>query len=93
LPAEGQEDKRSPDPVEAALRAEELELLQRILPHLKPRDRKRLEALLVCNGDRFAAATQLGLSLAVYSRQLRQTVLPAVRRLLRDYRTEGRDSA
>jgi hypothetical protein len=93
LPAEGQEDKRSPDPVKAALCAEELELLQRFLPHLKPRDRNRLEALLVCNGDRVAAATQLGLSLAVYSRQLRQTVLPAVRRLVRDYRPEGRDSA
>jgi hypothetical protein len=47
--------------------------------------------LLSCDGDRSAAAQQLGLSLRAYSRQLRQTVFPAVRRLGRGPETTGRD--
>ncbi len=52
-----------------------------ILPLLKPRDRKRLEPLLE-SGDFATAAEALGLELSRYRRQLRDTVIPNVKRVL-----------
>jgi hypothetical protein len=91
MSVENAPDASSPDPVRTAEVAEELELLRELLPSLKPRDRARLEMLLACDGDRKVAADRLGISLGTYSRQLRQTVFPAVRRAFGGRQTQGPD--
>ena len=63
---------------------EEMELLRELMAHLKPRDARRLQALIDFNGDRKAAAESLGKTHVAYSRQLRQTVIPAIRQLERE---------
>lgn len=83
-PAASAVDRSSPDPVREAIRDEQRALLEAALPRLKPRDRRRLEVLLAHGGDRQRAAVQLGVSLVAFSRQLRQTVLPAVKRAVRE---------
>ena len=62
---------RSPDPSCAAETDDDLEDLRALL---KPRDARRLQALLDCRGDRRAAADRLGLPLETFGRQLRQTL-------------------
>jgi hypothetical protein len=91
-PAANEVDTSSPDPVQEAIRDEERALLEQVLPRLKPRDRRRMEALLMQGGDRRAAAAQLGVSLRTFSRQLRQTVLPAVKRAVGAGRSARGDS-
>jgi hypothetical protein len=86
--AEFQPDPSVPPPEVNAIVHEEMDRLRDLLPLLKERDAERLRAFIDCNGDRKAAAARLGLSPTAYSRQLRQTVLPAVRKLAR---TEGFD--
>ena len=81
--AEKVADRSSPDPAHEAEIREELAFLQSLLPRLKPRDRERIQALIDFPGDRKAAAESLGLGLQEFSRQLRQTVFPNVRRLTR----------
>jgi hypothetical protein len=82
--AEFQEDKSEPQPFDNIVHHEQLEQFETLLPEMKPRDRKRLRALIDCGGDGKAAAAQLGLDPKVYSRQLRQTVYPAARRLAKE---------
>jgi hypothetical protein len=82
-------DPSSPNPVEVVQSHEELEALRSILTKLKPRDAKRIRAFIDCGGDRRAAAELLGVDLTKYSRQLRQTVFPALRRLRRQELEEG----
>jgi len=80
-PADFQADRSALAPDRNAAIQEELERLKALLPLLKDRDAERLRAFIDCDGDRKAAATKLGIEHEVYSRQLRQTVFPAVRRL------------
>lgn len=56
-------------------------LFEAILPRLKEGDAQRLRAYLEAGGDRKAVAEKLELPRQKLSRQLRQTVFPAVRRL------------
>jgi hypothetical protein len=71
-------------PEEIAAAREEMADLEALLPQLKGRDASRLRAFIVCQGNRKAAAETLGLDHQSYSRQLRQTVFPAMRRLARE---------
>jgi hypothetical protein len=80
-PADFQADRSALAPDRNAAIQEELERLKALLPLLKDRDAERLRAFIDCDGNRKAAATKLGIEHEVYSRQLRQTVFPAVRRL------------
>jgi hypothetical protein len=86
--AEFQQDVSEPPPEVNAVYHEEMDRLRGLLPLLKNRDAARLRAFIECNGDRKLAAARLGLSLVAYSRQLRQTVFPAIRKLAR---SEGVD--
>jgi hypothetical protein len=81
--AELQTDTGVADPGKDAAAREELGLLQGLLPLMKGRDAARLQAFIDCGGDRNAAAERLGVEPRAYSRQLRQTVFPAVRALAR----------
>jgi hypothetical protein len=83
VPVENVEDTEVPPPDADAIREEEMELFQQLLPLLKERDRLRLQTLLDCHGDRKQAAAKLGIKPAAFSQQLRQTVLPAARELAR----------
>jgi len=83
-PAAFQPDRSLPTPPERAAVNEEIKVLEELLPRLKGRDAKRLRAFLDCQGDRQAAAAKLGLEHQAYSRQLRQTVFPAIRKLARE---------
>jgi hypothetical protein len=85
---ECQEDKSVPPPDVNAVVREEIDRLRDLLPRLKGRDADRLRAFINHHGDRKAAAAALGLDPKAYSRQLRQTVFPAVRKLARE---EGLD--
>jgi hypothetical protein len=80
-PPEEQTDPSVPDPAQLAALHDELEAVRTIITRLKPGNADRMKALLDCGGDRRAAAETLGLDLKTYSRQLRQTVFPAMRRL------------
>jgi hypothetical protein len=71
-------------PDETAVVREEMADLEGLLPKLKDRDAARLRAYIKCQGDRKAAAEQLGLDHNAYGRQLRQTVFPAIRKLARE---------
>jgi hypothetical protein len=77
--AEYQQDRSEPPPEANAAAHETMAYLELMLPALKAWDAERLKAFIDCAGDRKAAAEQLGLGHAAYSRQLRQTVFPAVR--------------
>lgn len=77
------EDRRVNAPDEVLANSEAFRGLEALLPCLKPRDAGRLRALIDCRGDREAAAALLGLDLKTFSRQLRQTVFPALRRIAR----------
>jgi hypothetical protein len=81
--AADQPDRSLPSPVDQAISAEKIELLRQLMPRLKRRDARRLGAFVACGGDRAAAAKQLGLDHRTFSRQLRQTVFPAIRLLAR----------
>jgi hypothetical protein len=79
--AEFQPDRTVPSPEIDAATREEIRRLKDLLPMLKDRDAARLRAFIDCDGDRKAAAARLEIDPAAYSRQLRQTVFPAVRTL------------
>jgi hypothetical protein len=81
--AESEPDNSLPAPDQQAALKEQMELLEAILPQLKERDVVRLRAFIDSQGDRKAAAAKLGIDHATYTRQLRQTVFPAVRRAAR----------
>jgi hypothetical protein len=81
--ADYQEDRSEPPPEVNAAAHESMACLEMLLPTLKARDAERLQAFIDCAGDRKAAAEQLGLGHAAYSRQLRQTVFPALRTVAR----------
>lgn len=80
-PAQEQADVKAQPPSQRLAMNEELEALRQLLPRLKPRDAARLRALIDCHGDRSAAAAQLGMTHQAFSRKLRQTTFPHVRRL------------
>lgn len=80
-PAQDQADTKVQPPSHRLARIEELEALQQLLPHLKPRDATRLRTLIECQGDRAAAAARLGMSHQAFSQILRQTTFPNARRL------------
>jgi hypothetical protein len=79
--AELVEDTSAPAPDADIIREEEMALLEALLPHMKERDALRLRKLFECHGDRARASAELGMSRKDFSRQLRQTVLPAARKL------------
>lgn len=81
--AEYQANTSVAEPPRIAEVNEEMARLHAFLPALKERDARRLRAFLDCQGDRKAAAEQLGIDPRSYSRQLRQTVFPAIRELAR----------
>lgn len=81
--AEFQADTSVAAPDEIAATNEELARLKELLPLLKDRNAKRLQAYIDCQGDRKAAAEKLGLNARAFSQQLRQTVFPAMRKLAR----------
>ena len=56
-------------------------MLELLIPQLKDRDALRLRTFLDFGGNRKAAAEKLELTLKEFSRQLRQTVIPAIRKL------------
>ena len=82
--AEFQPDPSVPPAQDDAANREEVAVLEGLVPRLKGRDALRLQAFIDCNMDRKAAASRLGVEPAAFSRQLRQTVFPAIRKLARD---------
>ncbi len=73
----------APDPAALVEQAERLKILARVLPHLKPRDRRRLQAFLNAQGDFDAAALSLGMSYRKFRQQWRETVQLNIRRATR----------
>ena len=89
LPAEEKALDQEPDPPRLAELSEEMSMLWEVLvPLLNESDAVRLRAYLECGGDRKAAAERLGVEPGKLSRQLRQTVFPAVRKLARKHGLE-----
>lgn len=82
--AQNQPDESERTPPEEAIVRESLEMFGEVFPALHERDQARLQAYINANGNRRTAADSLGLSLTAYSRQLRQTVFPNVRRAARE---------
>lgn len=78
--AQNECDNSAQTPAQEAQTHEEIELFHQLLPELRERDVRRLEAYIDAGGDRRAAAESLGLSHHAYSQQLRQTVFPNVRK-------------
>jgi hypothetical protein len=79
-PAEVEADRRARDPQREVAWREEWEMkLSGLLPHLKPRDARLVQALVDADGDRAEAARRCGLTREQFSRRFRQTVRPNVR--------------
>ncbi|HWW85287.1 MAG TPA: hypothetical protein VNZ26_16875 [Vicinamibacterales bacterium] len=80
-----QPDRRAKNPGKLADQREKLEFVRdRVLPHLRPHDRRRLEAMLAADGVRAEAAKSLGITLTTFSRQWRQTTSPNIQRVIRE---------
>jgi hypothetical protein len=87
----GESRSQTADPADARARPPELFAaaeetwgqFKRLIPHLKPRDARRVQALIDNKGNRAAVAARLGISQKQFSRQLRQTTIPNVRRAAR----------
>ena len=79
--AQNERDDSSKAPSRNAIVGEALEMFRALLPKLKDRDQRRLQAFIDAGGNRRDAAESLGITLTAYSRQLRQTVFPNIRRL------------
>jgi hypothetical protein len=82
--AQNEPDESERTPPEEAVAREGVEMFCEVLPALHERDQRRLQAYIDADGDRRIAADSLGIGLTAYSRQLRQTVFPNVRRAARE---------
>ena len=86
LPAEEKALDQEPAPPRQAELSEKMSMLREVIvPLLNESDAVRLRAYLECGGDRKAAAERLGVEPGKLSRQLRQTIFPAVRKLARKH--------
>ncbi|MCC9598925.1 hypothetical protein LOC67_00020 [Stieleria sp. JC731] len=92
LSIDPQPDERTERPDANLIGEETLEWMRCILDRLKPRDRRRAQALLDANGDRAAAANSLGLSTETFNRQMRQTVRPNLESAMRLVREDEDES-
>jgi hypothetical protein len=94
MPLEGVKNPLAGSPSDEAAANEDWRVVEAVMPTLKPRDARRLRALIDFRGDKKAAATSLGLDLETFSRQLRQTVLPHLQEAASRYRhkLEGRET-
>lgn len=82
--AQNEPDESERAPPDEAVAREGVEMFREVLPALHERDQRRLQAYIDANGIRQIAADSLGITLTAYSRQLRQTVFPNVRRAARE---------
>ncbi|TWT97285.1 hypothetical protein Pla100_24350 [Neorhodopirellula pilleata] len=81
-------DARAAAPDDKLLEIEMLNELKRVVNRLKPRDRKRAQALIDSGGDRGLAAESLGLTRRSFNDQFRQTVRPNLKKEIRKLKRE-----